>query len=84
MHFDNDKEFVLIYDASPYGQRTVLSHETQDRKLPTALASHSLTSVEKNFNYTEKEALALVLGGLGWVVDISLLYLVRLSLLSTC
>ena len=62
-HYDPKQELVLTCDASPYGVRAVLSHETaegQDR--PIAYASRSLTPAERKYAQIDKEALAIVFG----------------------
>lgn len=58
--FDRSKPLTLETDASPTGLEVVLSHEI-DRKLgPIAYLSRSLSKVEQNYSYLEKEATAII------------------------
>eukprot|EP00731_Ephydatia_muelleri_P012037 Em0006g931a len=47
-HFDPQKKLLLLCDASPYGVKAVLSHETEDGSdRPIAYALHLVPSQEK-------------------------------------
>lgn len=57
---DYDKRFILATDASNYGIGCVLMQETNGKEHPLAYASRLLTKAEKNYDCTDREALALV------------------------
>lgn len=64
-YFDNDKRTRLIVDASPVGLGAVLiqfSDHTENGPRVIAYASKSLSSTEKRYCQTEREALAIVWG----------------------
>ena len=71
-YFDKSKDTILTVDASPVGVSGILAQQSKDsgdyRVL--AYASRALTSVEKRYSQTEKEALSIV-----WAVEHFHLYL---------
>ena len=71
-YFDKSKDTILTVDASPVGVSGVLAQQTKDSGdyHVLAYASRALTSVEKRYSQTEKEALNIV-----WVIGHFHLYL---------
>lgn len=58
-HFD-EKPIILAFDASPYGIVAVLSHKMPDgREELIAFYSSTLSSAERNYTKSDKEALAV-------------------------
>ena len=63
MHYVSQLPLSLATDASACGVGAVISHSFPDgTEKPIAFASRTLTSAEKNYPQTEKEALSLVFG----------------------
>ena len=62
-HYDLKLPITLATDASAYGIGAVISHQMQDgEERPTAFASCTLSSAEKNYSQVEREALSIVYG----------------------
>ena len=62
-YFDKDAKTEVIVDASPVGIGAILSQQQKNGEYrPVYYASRSLTSVERRYSQTEKEALAVVWG----------------------
>ena len=63
-YFDPKQTTELVVDASPVGLGAVLTQKENTGSQPKiiAYASRSLTSVERRYSQTEKEALAIVWG----------------------
>ena len=59
-YFDKDARTMVIADASPVGLVAVLVQEQNGEERVISYASRSLTSVERRYSLTEKEALGLV------------------------
>ena len=59
-YFDKDAHTRVIADASPVGLGAVLVQEKKGESRVVFYASRSLSSVERRYSQTEKEALALV------------------------
>ncbi|CAB3987669.1 Transposon Tf2-9 poly, partial [Paramuricea clavata] len=59
-YFDKDAKTKIIADASPVGLGAVLIQEQDGEDRVVSYASRSLTSVERRYSQTEKEALGLV------------------------
>lgn len=59
-YFDVHAETKVIADASPYGLGAVLVQVQEGEPKVIAYASRSLSSVERRYSQTEREALALV------------------------
>ena len=57
---DFSKSFILETDASNKGIGCVISQEIDGKKRPISFASRSLSKAEKNYDTTNKEALAVV------------------------
>ena len=74
-YFDKEAHTRVIADASPVGLGAVLVQETNGVGRAVCHASRSLTSVERRYSQTEKEALALLIVGMRTVQPI----LVRLA-----
>ena len=61
VHFQPDKDLVVICDASPYGVGAVLSHVLEDgTERPIYYASRSLAIAEKKYSQFDKEGLAII------------------------
>ena len=71
-YFDPNKETQLITDASPTGLSAILLQKSGGTEEPqvVAYASRALTSVERRYSQTEKEALAIV-----WAIEKLHIYL---------
>ena len=61
-YFDKDAHTRVIADSSPVGLGAVLVQEKYREGRAVSYASRSLSSVERRYSQTEKEALALVCG----------------------
>ena len=63
-YFDTNKETELSVDASPVGVSAILAQRNSSSSTPNviAYASRALTSTERRYSQTEKEALAIVWG----------------------
>ena len=63
-YFDTNKETELSVDASPVGVSAILAQRDSSSSTPNviAYASRALTSTERRYSQTEKEALAIVWG----------------------
>ena len=59
-YFDKDAKTKIIADASPIGLGAVLIQEQDGEERVVSYASRSLTSVERRYSQTEKEAVGLV------------------------
>lgn len=63
VHYDLHKPLTLACDASPYGIGFVLSHEdSSGQEAPIAFGSRTLTTPERNYSQTDREALAVISG----------------------
>jgi len=71
-YFDKSKDTILTVDASPVGVSGILAQQSKDSGdyHVLAYASRALTSVEKRYSQTEKEALSIV-----WAIEHFHLYL---------
>ena len=72
-YFDKDAHTRVIADASPVGLGAVLVQDKNGESRVVCYASRSLSSVERRYSQTEKEALALV-----WACERFNLYLLGL------
>ena len=63
-YFDINKKTLVIVDASPVGLSAILAQKEPEKECPNIIAcpSRALSSVEKRYSQTEKEALAIVWG----------------------
>ncbi len=63
-YFDTNKETLVLVDASPVGLSAILSQRAKGSNNAQIIAygSRALTSTEKRYSQTEKEALAIVWG----------------------
>ena len=60
-HFDADLETILITDAGPIGLGAILTQRQKDNTIkPVAYASKSLSTQERKYSQTEREALGVV------------------------
>lgn len=59
-YFDKEAHTQIIADASPVGLGAVLVQKKNGESRPVCYASRTLSSVERRYSQTEKEALALV------------------------
>jgi len=59
-HFNIRLPCNVIVDAGPYGIGAILLQDDNHNLNPIAFASRSLTSTERNYSQTEREALAVV------------------------
>ena len=62
VHYDSSKALFLTCDSSSYGLGAVLEQGVDGDLRPICYASRTLSSAEKNYCQTEKEALAIVWG----------------------
>ena len=62
VHFDNTKQISVTCDSSSYGIGAVLNLIIDGKERPVSFASRTLTSAERKYSQTEKEALALIFG----------------------
>ena len=72
--FDKEAHITVITDASPVGLGAVLVQERNGESRAVCYASRSLSSVERRYSQTEKEALAIV-----WACERFHLYLYGLQ-----
>ena len=72
LYFEKSKDAVLTVNANPIGVSGILAQQTKDSGdyHVLAYASRALTSVEKRYSQTEKEALSIV-----WAIEHFHLYL---------
>ena len=63
-YFDTNKETLVLVDASPVGLSAILSQRAKGSNNAQIIAygSRALTSTEKRYSQTDKEALAIVWG----------------------
>ena len=59
-YFDRESHTQIIADASPVGLGAVLIQERNGERRAVCYASRTLSSVERRYSQTEREALALV------------------------
>ena len=62
VHYHHTLPVYLLCDASSCGAGAVLSHKMNAQFRPVAFASCSLTSAQKNYSQTEKEAFSIIFG----------------------
>ena len=60
--FTGESKVILEVDASPIGLGAVLLQLENKNEKPVAFASKKLSSTEKNYSQTDREAFALVFG----------------------
>ena len=60
VHFQSEKEVVLICDASPTGVGAILAQIHEGDERPVAYASRALNSAERNYSQIDREGLALI------------------------
>jgi hypothetical protein len=59
-YFNPEAETIIITDASPYGVGAILAQKQNDTYRVVCYASRGLSSVERRYSQTEREALAIV------------------------
>ena len=63
VHYNPEKDLVILYNASSYGLVAVLSHKFPDgSERPIAFTSRTLSAAERKYSQIEKETLACVYG----------------------
>lgn len=61
VHFDSDKQLILVCDTSPYGLEAVISHlMDDDSEKPIAFALHTFAPAERRYTQLDMEALSTV------------------------
>ena len=65
-HFDPKAEIILTTDASAVALDACLSVRHNGQERPVAFASRVLSSTERNYSATEREALACIWGAEKW------------------
>lgn len=60
VHFDPNKQIVLVCDASPYGVGAVLNLVINGAEKPCQMMSCTLSPAERNYSQLHREALAIV------------------------
>lgn len=60
-HYDNKKNMIVSYDATPYGVGAVLVQLNEDgNEAPISLTSRTLKKAERNYSQLNREGLAVV------------------------